>query len=77
MLADGCFPGCDYTLKGDECGRPKKPGCVCDRNFESWCDPSADWEVIEVGTTSRIIESRSDRLPDYFRFNWDSICDGF
>jgi hypothetical protein len=45
---DPCFPGCDFTLKGDLCGTHPNPECDCSavRNATGWCEGEHDWYVI-------------------------------
>mmetsp|Transcript_13956 Transcript_13956/g.42009 ORF Transcript_13956/g.42009 Transcript_13956/m.42009 type:complete len:1642 (-) Transcript_13956:93-5018(-) len=56
-LDDPCFPGCDFTLKGELCGTHPNPECDCSaiRNATGWCEGDQDWITLKIDEPSELL----------------------
>lgn len=77
IAANPCeYLPCDFTLKGDDCGRARLPQCetYCSELRPKLCPPIQNWIVLELGLESEPIYL-SNREPDIFlRVNFDQPC---
>src|SRR3989338_9117001 len=74
---DECFPGCDWTLKGTQCGKAINSKCqaTCDALKGVYC-ALEDWEVIQVDVESPVY-TLVFRNMLHLRFNWKHVCLAF
>jgi len=72
---DPCFPGCDFTLKGDLCGTHPNPECDCSalRNQTGWCDMEYNWITLIEGEPSELFTLGQSGTP-LFRFQHTKPC---
>src|SRR3989338_4483778 len=74
---DPCFPGCDWTLKGADCGKAANPDCqyICDELIPEYC-ADQDWIVLNLDEESDILTISPGDLHQ-FRFQFLDIGQAF